>query len=152
MKKNLIPTAALAIGLAIPGGLLAVQAHAAAANSAAAAVQDHDDQNRDWQRAPDQYNDAQRRGFHDGIEAARRDAESHRRKDADDHRMFKHPPVDRENRDRYREGFRRGYEAGMQHMMGSRDGQNREEHPRDNQPRRFQSRPSPASRHWGTGP
>lgn len=121
MKTKLIPTAALALGLAVPGGFLAVHAHAAAPNGATpAAVQDHD-QDRDWQRAPNEYNDAQQRGYHDGIEAARHDAESRHRRDMDDHHMYKHPPVDREDRDRYREGFRRGYQAGMQHMMGDRN-------------------------------
>lgn len=127
MKRKLIPTAALAIGLAVPGGLLALHAHASAANGAAA-VQDHD-QDRDWQRAPAEYNDAQRRGFHDGMESARRDAESHHRREMDDHRMYKHPPVDREERDRYREGFRRGYDTAMQHMMGDRNRHNEDDHP-----------------------
>lgn len=142
MKKNWIPTAALAFGLAVPSGLLAVHAHAATVDGvapatngvAAATMQDRDDQDRDWQRAPDEYNDAQRRGFHDGIEAARRDAESRHRRDMDDHHMYKHPPVDREERDRYREGFRRGYEAGMQHMMGNRD--RRDAHHDDDHPQR----------------
>ncbi len=131
MKKNWLVISALAMGLAIPGGMLAAHAHAAPINGAASGVQDRDhNQDRDWQRAPDEYNDAQRRGFRDGIEAARRDAESHRRKDVDDHRMFKHPPVDREDRDRYREGFRRGYETAMQHMMGNGDHHDRDDqHP-----------------------
>jgi len=90
-----------------------VQASPAAASPAVSAAQDHP-----WDAPPDEFRDVQRQGFHDGIEAARHDFESHRRADADDHAEFRHPHVPRDQRDSYREGFRRGYERGMAHMNG----------------------------------
>jgi hypothetical protein len=75
---------------------------------------DHDD----WDAPPAEFRDVQRQGFHDGIEAAHRDYDRHRRADADDHEEFRHPHVDRAVREDYREGFRRGYDVGMRHLMG----------------------------------
>ena len=70
-----------------------------------------------WDQPPSEFRDVQRKGFHDGIEAAHRDFDHHRRADADDHDEYRHPHVDRMARDEYREGFRRGYDVGMHHMM-----------------------------------
>jgi len=83
-------------------------------------------QDRDWDRAPDEYRDAQRRGFHEGVEAARRDYADHRHADADDHDVYKHPPVEGEARRDFREGFKEGYRRAMEHMRHDRD--------RDDQP------------------
>lgn len=128
MKKNSIATAALAIGLAIPGGLLAVHAHAASANGAAAGLQDRGP-NRDWQQAPDEYNDIQRQGFRDGIEGARKDFGNHRRPSPENRDEFRHPNVPRNMRRAYREAFRRGYQTGMRHITGDGDHRNRDNHP-----------------------
>jgi hypothetical protein len=87
----------------------------------AAQYQDQD-RDRDWDRAPDSYrDDAQRRGFHEGIEAARRDFADHRHADADDHQVYKHPPVDERDRRAFREGFSEGYRRAMDHMKHDRD-------------------------------
>lgn len=96
-----------------------MKANAAAPNGKAAAMaaQDHD-----WDQPPQEFRDVQRRGFHEGIEAARHDVERHRHADADDHETFRHPPVPREDRDAYRDAFRRGYERAMQHMSGDNGG------------------------------
>jgi hypothetical protein len=85
----------------------------AAASPAIAAAQD-----RPWDSPPDEFRDAQRQGFQDGIEAARHDFDAHRRADADNHEAFRHPHVPRDQRDDYREGFRRGYERAMAHLNG----------------------------------
>ena len=89
------------------------------AKAFAAAPQDagYHDHDHDWDQPPAEFRDVQRQGFHDGIEAARWDFDHHRRPDADDHDQFRHPHVDRAARDDYREGFRRGYEVAMHHMM-----------------------------------
>jgi hypothetical protein len=71
-----------------------------------------------WDALPGEFNDVQRRGFHDGMEGARRDFENHRRPDVDNRDEFRHPPVPPEVRGAYREGFRRGYERAMAHLMG----------------------------------
>lgn len=81
-------------------------------------------QDRDWDRAPDEYRDAQRHGFHEGVEAARRDFADRRHADADDHEVYKHPPVEGgEARRDFREGFKEGYHRAMDHMRHDRDDQ-----------------------------
>lgn len=79
--------------------------------------QDHDD----WDRAPDAWNDVQRRGFHDGIEGARKDFGNHRRPDVDNREEYRHPGVPPEMWGAYREGFRRGYDVAMTHLAGGAD-------------------------------
>ena len=108
----------LALCIASTGALKA-SAHEAQPVPSAAQYQDHD-QNR-WDQPPADYRDAQQRGFHEGVEAARKDASEHRRADADDHEMYKHPPVEGEARKDFREGFREGYHRAMEHMMHDHD-------------------------------
>ncbi len=71
-----------------------------------------------WDGPPQEFNDAQRRGFHDGIEGARKDYENHRAPDVRNRDEFRHPNLPRGLRHDYRMGFRRGYDAGVRHMMG----------------------------------
>src|SRR5438309_550466 len=106
MKSKYFAISALTIALAAPAGMMGAKAYAAQAPAGYY-------QDRPWDQPPDDFRDAQRRGFHDGVEAARRDAESRRHRDADDHEMYKHPRVERNLRDEYREGFRRGYDNAM---------------------------------------
>jgi hypothetical protein len=70
---------------------------------------------------PEQGTDIHRRGFHDGMEAGRSDLESQRRPNAGRHNEYRHPPVPREARDEYREGFQRGYERAFSQQMGGPD-------------------------------
>jgi hypothetical protein len=75
-----------------------------------------------WDAPPSEFSDVSRQGFHDGIEAARFDFDNHRGMDPRDSRMFRHPPVPREQRHDYQEGFLRGYDVGMHHAHdGDRD-------------------------------
>ena len=71
-----------------------------------------------WDQPPGEYRDVQRKGFHDGIEGARKDVENHRRPDPNNRDEFRHPNVPRNARHDYRDAFRRGYSMGMQHMLG----------------------------------
>jgi hypothetical protein len=71
-----------------------------------------------WDAPPQELNEIQRQGFHEGIEAARHDFAEHRRPDVDDHEIFRHPHMPPEQRDVFRDGFRRGYERAMSHLMG----------------------------------
>ncbi len=84
--------------------------------------QDHDDHHDGdrggWDAPPGDFRDVQRQGFHDGIEAARNDFQSHQRPDPDHHREFRHPQVSPDVRDSYRDAYRRGYAVAMQHMQG----------------------------------
>ncbi len=84
-----------------------------------------------WAQMPGDYNDeAARKGFHDGIEGARRDAENHRRPDVNNRDEYRHPDVHSRDRRAYRDAFRRGYETGMDHLMNGR-GNDRRDRDRD---------------------
>lgn len=71
-----------------------------------------------WDAPPPEFRDAARQGFHDGIEGARKDYENHRRPNVNNRDEYRHPHVPGELRHDYKEGFRRGYDAGVRHMMG----------------------------------
>ncbi|HEY1987021.1 MAG TPA: hypothetical protein VGG85_16525 [Terracidiphilus sp.] len=71
-----------------------------------------------WDAPPSEWQEIQRRGFHDGIEGARRDFGNHRNPNVNNREEYLHPDLPRELREPYREGFRRGYERGMSHLMG----------------------------------
>lgn len=128
MKTAWFGTAVLAAAIAAPVGMTPARAFAAAP---AAAWHQDQDQNRTWGQAPDSYRDVQRRGYQEGIEAARRDAESGHHRDADDHDVYKHPPVDRRDRSAFRDAFRQGYSDGMRHMN---DNGSRRHHDDDDNP------------------
>lgn len=113
MRMRSITTAALGIALAVPAGMMCTTRLAAQPAQAY--------QERPWDQAPDDYRDAQRQGFRDGIEAARHDWEGRHHRDADDHDRYKHPPVPREFRNDYRDGFKHGYSEATHHMKDMRD-------------------------------
>ena len=71
-----------------------------------------------WDAPPPEFREAQRQGFHDGVEGARHDFDNHRRPDPNNRDEYRHPHVPRSLRDDYREGFRRGYDVAMRHMLG----------------------------------
>lgn len=71
-----------------------------------------------WDQAPGRFSDVGRQGFHDGIEGARRDVENHRRPDPNNRDEYRNPHVPPQFVDDYREGFRRGYERAMAHLLG----------------------------------
>ena len=58
------------------------------------------------------------RGFHDGVEGARKDFENHRAPNPNNRDEFRHPNVPHEMRRDYRDGFRKGYFAAVRHMQG----------------------------------
>ncbi len=68
-----------------------------------------------WDAPPPEFTrDIQRRGFHDGIEGARRDAENHRNinvMNRDEYRNYRGP-----ERRVYRDAFARGYQAFWSHQ------------------------------------
>src|ERR1022692_5165584 len=96
-------------------GLGTARAHGATA--APPALQDRGG----WDAPPGEYNEIQRRGFHDGMEGARKDYENHRRADVNNRDEYRHPHVPPELQDAYREGFRRGYDRAMEHFVGAHD-------------------------------
>ena len=72
-----------------------------------------------WDAAPPEFRAAQQRGFHDGVEGARKDYQNHRRPDVNNRDEYRRPnfiaPPDRRD---YRYGFRQGYYAAVRHMYG----------------------------------
>ncbi|HEU4983703.1 MAG TPA: hypothetical protein VFT88_13565 [Acidobacteriaceae bacterium] len=70
-----------------------------------------------WAVPPSAYSAAERRGFHDGIEGARKDAKNHRPPDVNNREEYENPPVSQQESDAYREGFERGYQVGVEHLM-----------------------------------
>lgn len=72
----------------------------------------------DWSAPPQEYTDMQRQGFRDGIEGARKDIQNHRQPSPNNRDEYRRPNVPRGMWDAYREGFRRGYDVGIQHLTG----------------------------------
>jgi hypothetical protein len=72
-----------------------------------------------WDAAPPEFRAAQQRGFHDGIEGARKDFKNHRPPDVENRDEYRNPkfisPPDRAD---YRMGFQRGYQVAVRHMYG----------------------------------
>lgn len=87
-----------------------------------------------WDAPPQEFRDAERQGFQDGIQGARRDYNNHRQLDVANREEYRHPRVDRSLRQEYREGFRRGYERASQHMVSDRD-HDHHDHDRDDRNR-----------------
>ena len=75
-----------------------------------------------WDAPPNEFQDVQRRGFHDGIIGAQKDFENHRRPNVNNRDEYRHPQIEHGLRRAYKEGFRRGYDVGVQHMMGGGPG------------------------------
>lgn len=85
-----------------------------------------------WEAPPGEYQEIGRRGFHDGLEGARKDYENHRRPSVNNRDEYRHPKdVPREARRNYQDAFRRGYDAGVQHMMNQRGEHRDHDHDHD---------------------
>jgi hypothetical protein len=108
MKMNRFAISAVALALATPGIVLAQRY---------ASPQAYGQGQGGWDVPPQEFRDIQRQGYHDGIEGARKDFDNHRRPDVNNRDEYRHPHVPASARDDYREGFRRGYETAMSHMM-----------------------------------
>jgi hypothetical protein len=72
-----------------------------------------------WALPPREFNEIQRRGFHDGIEGARRDRGNHRNPDVENREEYRHPDLPRDAREVYRQAYRRGYEQAASHLWGT---------------------------------
>ena len=118
MKRRLA-LSVLAFSVAITGPVFSAHAFAAPQDQQAAPDRDHDrDQAQGgWDTPPREFREIQRQGFHDGVEGARKDFDHHRAPNVERREEFRHPHVSESARDDYREGFRRGYDAAMHHLM-----------------------------------
>jgi len=70
-----------------------------------------------WDTPPNEFREFQRRGFHDGLDAAHRDFEHHMRPDVNQHPEFHNPPVPPEFARDYQDGFRHGYDNAVRHFF-----------------------------------
>ena len=73
-------------------------------------------QQQPWEAPPREFQEVERRGFHDGVEGARKDFGNHRPPSVENRDEFRHPPVSGADRRAYRRAFRRGYQAGVDHI------------------------------------
>ena len=72
-----------------------------------------------WDVPPQEFNEIQRRGFHDGVEGAHKDYANHRNPDVNNRDEYRHPDdVPGELHRAYREAFRRGYDVAASHLWG----------------------------------
>jgi hypothetical protein len=108
MTHNRLAASVLALTLSASGLMIAQPYETPAAAYA---------QDRGWDAPPQEFRDIQRQGFHDGVDGARKDYDNHRRADVNNRDEYRHPHVPPSARDDYREGFRRGYETAMDHLM-----------------------------------
>lgn len=113
MKLTWIAFSGLALSLGTGGFVLA--AASATPISPSGLTQDRDG---GWDAPPSEFREIQRQGFHDGIEGARKDFDNHRAPNVNNRDEYRHPHVSPSAREDYREGFRRGYDAAMRHLMG----------------------------------
>jgi hypothetical protein len=112
LNRLVVPAIALFLGAT---GLGAVQASGVALGQPLSAY----GQDRGaWDTPPQELQEIQRQGFHDGIEGARKDFDNHRRPDVNNRDEYRDPRVPPGQREAYRDGFRRGYERGASHFMG----------------------------------
>jgi hypothetical protein len=111
MMRNRLAIPALALALTASGFVIATPLAVAAP-----VFQDHD---RDWNQPPQEFREIQQKGYHDGIEGARKDYDNHRRPDVNNRDEYRHPHVSDSAKADYREGFRRGYDTAWDHLMNN---------------------------------
>jgi hypothetical protein len=90
-----------------------------------------------WDAPPPDFDDVNRRAFHDGMDAAHNDWQSRRPLDAHRSMMFRRPPTDRMHRDQYRDSFARGYQVAVEHRdrWADHDHDHWDHHDHDQNPR-----------------
>ena len=117
LKRITLPALALLLGALRPGAAWAI---GSPQGSPQGYGQDRDhDRDRGWDVPPQEWNEIQRQGFHDGIEGARRDFDNHRNPNVENREEYRDPHMPPERREAYREGFRRGYNVGVSHLWGA---------------------------------
>jgi len=109
MTRNKLAAPLLAIALATPGFAVALTPAPAPMFAQESA----------WDTPPAEFRDIQRQGYHDGIEGARKDYDKHRRPDVNNRDEYRKPHVPDSAKADYREGFRKGYDAAMDHLMAA---------------------------------
>jgi hypothetical protein len=112
MNGKWLFSALLAVSIPATGLMVGSKAYAAAAQEPGVVAE------QGWDAPPHEFSEIQRKGFHDGVDGARKDFDHHRAPNVQNREEYRHPHVDESARDDYREGFRRGYDAAMNHLQG----------------------------------
>ncbi len=112
--KNLMEMAVVSACL-VPLGAMPLAAMGAAALTPVSYAQ-----GPGWDAPPPELDEVSRRGFHDGIEGARKDFGNHRRPDVNNRDEYRNPHLPPRDREAYRHGFERGYHVGWDHLMHGR--------------------------------
>ena len=73
-----------------------------------------------WDAPPSGYSEIGQRGFHDGMDGAKKDVENHRRPSVNNRDEYRTPPVDRRDWKEYKRGFKQGYDVAMSHLVNGR--------------------------------
>lgn len=76
-----------------------------------------------WDIPPQEYNEVQRRGFHDGVQGAQKDYGNHRQRNVNNREEYRDPDdlpgdIPPQLRNAYRDAFRRGYRTAADHLWG----------------------------------
>lgn len=71
-----------------------------------------------WDTPPQELAEIQRQGYRDGIIGAQKDIGNHRNPDPNNRDEYRHPSLPPDQREAYRDGFRRGYQRGIAHFTG----------------------------------
>ncbi len=135
MKSKCFAASALALALGTGPGLARAQAYGGQQAPPPPGYEQGAYPQGQWDAPPQEFRDAERRGFHDGIEGARRDVDNRRQPNVNNREEYRHPRVDRSMRREYREGFRRGYDTAVRHMMSDNRDHEHHEHDRDDRDR-----------------
>ncbi len=115
---------------AVLAALIVVFPTAKKANAAPAEPQYGQYNQEPWEVAPREFNEIQRRGFHDGVEGARKDYGNNRRADVNNREEYRSPnSIPPEFREAYRGAFRRGYQVAASHLWNGAPGYNRPQPP-----------------------
>jgi hypothetical protein len=112
MKLRNLVTPTLMIGMLTTAGVTVAQNYGPPPPAAGY-------QHGEWETAPKEFRDAQRRGYQDGVAGARKDFDNHRRPDVNNRDEYRKPPVAGPDQNDYRDGFQRGYGVAVQHMYGT---------------------------------
>lgn len=118
---RLVPVFGIAVAVVLGSSCLSGAQQAPFSNHFLSTLPQDRDHEREWNHPPDEFRDAKRQGFMDGMEAGHHDFEHHRDPDVDRRKEFRHPPVPRGTRDEYRDGFRNGYERAFHHFRDDHD-------------------------------
>jgi hypothetical protein len=103
--------------------ILGVAGFSPTPSAAAAPVPAFEGQQYGWDIPPQEYNEVQRRGFHDGVQGAQKDYGNGRRANVNNRDEYRDPDdmphdIPPQLRDAYRYAFRRGYALAASHLWG----------------------------------